>query len=137
MYSRSPQQHADFIRRSSYDTNLIGAAHGYLHEGGILEPHFNSGISTEHRGQGLGKALYTALFAHAHNLLGATSVRGRLHSVKAGRIHEALAREHGMAYDSDTVTTPKRYQNNAHLEGAPEVRTAYHYALKSEPSAIP
>ena len=137
MYSKSPQQHADFIRRSSYETNLIGTAHGYLHPDNALEPHFNSGISQEHRGQGLGKALYTALFAHAHNVLGATSVRGRLHSINAGRIHQALAREHGMNYDSDTITTPKKYQNNAHLEGAPEVRTAYHYALKSESPAIP
>jgi GNAT superfamily N-acetyltransferase len=137
LYQRSPQQHAAFVRQHSFVTENIGHAHAYLHHDGALEPHFNSGVSQIHRGQGLGKALYTALFAHAHNTLGATTVRGQLHSVQAGRIHEALAREHGMAYDSDNITTPKRYQRNSYLEGAPEVRTAYNYALKSESPAIP
>jgi GNAT superfamily N-acetyltransferase len=137
LYQKSPQEHAAFIRRHSFITESIGHAHGYLHHDGALEPHFNSGIQHIHRGQGLGKALYTALFAHAHNVLGARTVRGQLHSVQAGRIHEALSREHGMAYDSDNITTPPKYQDNPNLEDAPEVRTAYNYALKSESPAIP
>jgi GNAT superfamily N-acetyltransferase len=136
LYQKSPQDHAAFIRRHSFITEAIGQAHAYLHHDGALEPHFNSGIEEFHRGQGLGKALYTALFGHAYNVLGARTVRGQLHSVPAGRIHQALAREHGMAYDSDNITTPRKYQDNPHLEGAPEVRTAYNYALKSESPAI-
>jgi len=138
IYRQSPQMRADYIKRRSYYTMHIGSAQGQVYLDGTLEPHFNSGIGPEHRGKGLGKALYNAVFGHAYNVLGAHTVRGRIHSIAAGRVHEALSREHGLKYDAGTMTTPKKYQDNSHLEGKPEVRTSYDYALNPEQApAIP
>jgi 8-oxo-dGTP pyrophosphatase MutT (NUDIX family)/GNAT superfamily N-acetyltransferase len=50
------------------------------------------------QGKGLGKALYSALFAHAHHVLGYKQVVGGEHSTSAHRVHEKLAEKHGWDY---------------------------------------
>ena len=74
-----------------------------------LNPHSN--VDKEFRGQGLGKALYSAVFKHAQSV-GVTHVAGDGHSIPAQHVHASLAAQHGMQY------TPGRGK--------------YTYALKSE-----
>jgi GNAT superfamily N-acetyltransferase len=68
------------------------------------------------RNNGLGKALYSALYTHAL-ALGRPHVAGSGHSEEAGRVHESLAREHGFEYDA---------------ERGDDGRGSYGYTLKSE-----
>lgn len=79
----------------------------------------DSALETKHQGKGLGKAAYEAVFAHAfHN--GVTHVKGFGHSEQAGRVHDALARKHGLQYEpgpSTKMAVPRGH---------------YEYALKSE-----
>ena len=73
----------------------------------------------EYHGHGLGKAMYEALYSHALNRLGVHTVEGGMHSEDAGRVHEALARKHGLGYKktprpdspamSDMTRGPYRY----------------------------
>lgn len=85
-------------------------------------------IPTELHNQKFGKALYEALMAHAHNHMGAQHVMGDFHSTLAGRVHEALARKHGLEYK------PRISEENEAVPPGPyDFRMdPYHYALKSE-----
>jgi len=65
----------------------------------VVEPH--SYLHTSHHKQGLGKAMYEALYAHAFHELGIKHVRGGPHSEAASRVHESLARKHGLTYNSE------------------------------------
>lgn len=55
-------------------------------------------LSHEHRGKGLGTAMYEAVLGHARNKAGITSVRGTSHSTMAHAVHNKLAAKHGLAY---------------------------------------
>lgn len=55
-------------------------------------------VNDEHQGKGVGKALYEAALAHGKNVLGLTRVGGGKHSSLASRVHQALARKHGLEY---------------------------------------
>lgn len=88
-----------------------------------------SGMAEQHRGTGLGKAMYSALMAHGLHFLGADKVSGREHSTDAMHIHQSLAKLHGHDY---------KPQLNPF---APEDRPAgpydakygeYQYAIKSD-----
>ena len=85
-------------------------------------------LKPEYQGKGLGKALYTAFMAHGHNGLGAKMLHGQTHSSMASRVHESLARKHGLQYHA--VANPEA--KNAELGPCDEKMKGYHYTLKSE-----
>jgi len=81
----------------------------------------------QHRGKGLGTAMYEAVLAHAyHN--GITHVSGQDHSTMAHNVHKRLAEKHGLEY--------KAKKNFAQRQVAPgpydDKYQGYQYLLKSE-----
>ena len=75
-------------------------------------------LQMEHRGRGLGKAMYEALYRHGFEL-GATRVSGSEHSADAHWVHEALASKHGWNYNA--------YEYGDEQEGT---YSPYGYALR-------
>lgn len=61
-----------------------------------IQPH--SDLHEDYHGEGLGKAMYEALYAHSLHHLGINKVAGGNHSEDAGKVHESLARKHGLEY---------------------------------------
>lgn len=82
-------------------------------------------VSREHRGKGLGSAMYEAAMAHGHNELGAKHLRGGIHSTSASRTHMALSRKHGLGYKPDRVAHNAEGEQDSNFG-------PYSYALKSE-----
>jgi len=105
----------------------VGFCAGFLTNGSLHIGH--SKLNPNHRGQGLGKALYEALMTHAfHN--GYKNVEGDVHSSMASSVHKRLAEQHGMNYK------PKVNPNGESVPGPYDERFGpYSYALKSEPLA--
>lgn len=66
-------------------------------------------LDENHRGRGMGKALYKALYAHAANDLKVKSVDGESHSDSARAVHESLAREYGFSYSAKRNIGPEGY----------------------------
>ena len=66
-------------------------------------------LDEDHRGRGMGKALYKALYAHAANDLKVKSVDGESHSDAARAVHESLAREYGFNYSAKRNIGPEGY----------------------------
>lgn len=95
--------------------NLVGTVGGPVHhtqgvfdEGGsTVETH--SGLDEAHRGKGLGKLMYEALFSHAYNVAGVRGVQGDAHSEAAHRVHQALAAKYGFNYRAPKLRTPKEW----------------------------
>lgn len=58
-------------------------------------------LAPEHRGKGIGTALYEALYAHAKHYHGATHAVGAEHSTMAHKAHLRLAAKHGLNYAAD------------------------------------
>jgi 8-oxo-dGTP diphosphatase len=94
----------------------------------------HSNLEPEHRGHGLGNAMYEGVMAHAYHHLGARKVLGSAHSTSAGRVHSSLSAKHGMDYspsasgyalphedDYDSRYKPYRYTMKA--EGMPGTYT--------------
>lgn len=79
----------------------------------------HSSLARAFRGKGLGTAMYEAALVHAKHVLGVDSVTGGTHTEGARRVHEALARKHGLAY------SPSEKQGS--------VYPPYSYTLKSVP----
>lgn len=74
----------------------IGTLEAY-HSKGVMEPSVSL-IAPEHKGKGLGQAMYEAMFAHGyHN--GVHTIQGDVHSTDAANVHSKLASKHGMAYE--------------------------------------
>lgn len=88
---------------ATHSTNgLAGEVDGYIHYDqpraiSYIEPH--SWVAMPFRGQGLGKALYEALYTHAFNN-DIKEVQGGPHTADAHRVHEALARKHGLSFSA-------------------------------------
>lgn len=103
----------------------IGSVQGYRpHDPMGMEVH--SGIDhKDHRGQGLGVKMYEAIYAHARNR-GIKSVSGSYHTEEAGRVHDSLARRHGIDYLPDSG-----------LEDDDHSRGPYSYTIKSELGSTP
>lgn len=86
--------------------DLSGSVRGVLRPNGhrrellIEEAHLTQGL----RGKGIGKAMYEALYREAHEL-GATHVKGGVHSSNAENVHRSLAAKHGWRYDASPNTT--------------------------------
>jgi GNAT superfamily N-acetyltransferase len=55
-------------------------------------------VQPTHRGQGLGSAMYEALYAHAKHKAGINTVMGGAHSTMAHNVHVKLAQKHGLKY---------------------------------------
>lgn len=53
------------------------------------------------RGKGIGRAMYSALYAHAHHRFGIKNVAGGEHSTSAHRVHQKLAEQHGWDYEPE------------------------------------
>lgn len=60
--------------------------------------HIGSNKDDQHRGKGLGRALYESLLAHGKHYLGAQRVIGGYHSTSAMKTHRSLAQKHGLEY---------------------------------------
>lgn len=98
-------------------------------------------VNDEHQGKGIGKALYEAALAHSKNVLGLTHVGGGKHSSMASRVHQALARKHGLEYvptkNIEKEGALSRYRTEeewADREDAPfdSKYADYEYVLKAE-----
>jgi hypothetical protein len=77
--------------------------------------------SDKHKGMGLGRAMYEALFTHAfHN--GIRRVQGGGHSAAASQVHQRLAQKHGLDYVPTDGS--KQYWNGR--------KGPYEYMLKNE-----
>lgn len=72
--------------------------------GRYIEPMVAEIKNPDHRGKGLGFYMYEALFAHARGKCGATHVSGGVHSTMASKVHQKLARVHGMEYEAIPFT---------------------------------
>lgn len=84
-----------------------------------------------HRGRGLGKAMYEAIYAHAYHKHGAREAYGHSHSTSAHAVHEALKTKHGWDYQAqpDPAEASKPTGDYDAKFGG------YNYALKSEGAA--
>lgn len=73
----------------------VGVLEAYhLPRKGILQPDVAI-LEDEHKGKGLGQAMYEAMFAHGwHN--GVRNIEGAVHSTEASRVHTKLAGKHGL-----------------------------------------
>lgn len=111
----------------SYEAQLfhhnkgVGEVIGDLNGAGTITPH--SELDGEHRGKGLGRSMYEALYAHAFHS-GVRYVRGGNHSQSASLVHESLARRHGLDYTPEWV--------GAEDDDTPAELGRYGYALKGE-----
>lgn len=99
-----------FVAAAPADENGI-----YLEESKLKDGYEN---------QGFGKAMYEALLAHVHNYHGKQHVIGDVHSSMANRVHESLARKHGMEYKARRIGVPKGRYDDAYGQ--------YGYVLKSD-----
>lgn len=99
--------HGEYIKAHLLDADLkeVGHVKGELGKHrmlpeSVMTPH--SELEEDYHGEGLGKAMYEALYAHAFHNLGIRHIVGGSHSDDAGRVHEALARKHGLNYIKTT-----------------------------------
>jgi ADP-ribose pyrophosphatase YjhB (NUDIX family)/GNAT superfamily N-acetyltransferase len=100
----------------------IGRVTGQRVRGNTIMPH--SDLNQEHRGKGLGQAMYEAVFAHAyHN--GYRNVMGRDHTPDAAKVQMKLAAKHGLAYKPG----PQEFEESSE---AGATVGPYSYTLKSE-----
>jgi GNAT superfamily N-acetyltransferase len=76
----------------------LGSVLASRHETDSIGIH-DTDLGEEHRGKGLGKAMYEALYHHvAKN--GVKRVEGGIHTKNAQRVHESIARKHGVDYNA-------------------------------------
>lgn len=96
--------HGEYMKASllDKDNEEVGHVKGEINRMGpdSLTPH--SELHEDYHGEGLGKAMYEALYAHAYHKMGKRNIVGGSHSHDAGRVHEALARKHGFNYIART-----------------------------------
>lgn len=57
-----------------------------------------SDLDDDHRGKGLGQAMYEAAFKHANDFFSIDKVMGDKHSTAADKVHRKLAAKHGWDY---------------------------------------
>lgn len=80
-------------------------------------------------GHGLGRAMYEAVMGHAKHHHGAETVKGDIHSSMAKRVHESLARKHGLDYKPALSSELSTHQNK---EAFDNKYAPYEYHLKNE-----
>ena len=64
-------------------------------------------VDPQHRKRGLGLAMYEAALTHAKHIMGASELRGDYHSTAAAKVHEKLARKHGLPYRAVPAYGPR------------------------------
>lgn len=79
----------------------VGNFYGSIKDGEALAG--TAHVEEEHRGKGLGSAMYEAWFAHAHNHGGADRVKTTEISTDSDSVLKRLATKHGLDYHSDLV----------------------------------
>lgn len=89
-------------------------------------------VPAQHRGQGIGTALYEASYAFGRHALRARRVVGAEHSEDAQRVHMALARKHGLAYEPETRRGPYEYLLKTEEFQPQEAGDSKHELVKSE-----
>lgn len=82
--------------------NVVGQLRGYTKPNGPYRVLTVEEVEVDaaHRGIGLGRALYEALYKEAHDRDGVTIVTGGTHSTMASRVHESLANKHNWEYSA-------------------------------------
>ena len=55
-------------------------------------------VNKDHRGKGLGMAMYEALLTHLYHLHGVNTVKGMEHSTAASKVHQKISAKHGGDY---------------------------------------
>jgi GNAT superfamily N-acetyltransferase/predicted RNase H-like HicB family nuclease len=102
----------------------------------IVEDSF---LHPDHRGKGLGLALYEAALAHAKHVHEVAEVRGGYHSTSAHNVHKRLSEKHGMRYEAPT-TAGDMYDPDDYFKSPPRAYDAkyghYKYTLKSEDDSL-
>lgn len=88
-----------------------------------IEPH--SYLNEEHKGKGVGTAMYEALYAHAKNEHDIHHVYGGIHSRDAHALHDRLAKKHGFEVHGGG-------QSEIADEHSAYPHESYGYALKGE-----
>lgn len=88
-----------------------------------IEPH--SYLNEEHKGKGIGTAMYEALYAHAKNEHDIHHVYGGIHSKDAHALHDRLAKKHGFEVHGGG-------ESPIAFEGSAYPHESYGYALKGE-----
>lgn len=74
-----------------------------ISDGTDSRPSFGNGQN--HRGKGLGMALYESVLAHAKHHHGSELVEGASHSTSASRVHAAISKKHGLGYEAKLVAS--------------------------------
>lgn len=92
-------------------------------------------LQPEFRGKGLGQKMYEALYRRGYEL-GATEVKGGVHSAAADAVHNALANKHGWNYfayqmdeEDDDLFSPYEYQLTGGLGTYRDERTPWWFGL--------
>lgn len=106
-YQLYVQHHPDIGIQASvfYKKSPIGAVGSKfnLYNNSILRidaASIGNSQDTQHRGKGLGSAMYEALLAHAKNFAKVKKITGSVHSSMAHSVHMKLASKHGLMYNS-------------------------------------
>jgi GNAT superfamily N-acetyltransferase len=111
----SPQHIKNGYSLSVIDDGPEGGLKAYAHHGDtriglveanrlpspVLNDHLKiagSHVQEAYQGQGLGTALYEALYAHGKHKAGIKHIRGDAHSTMASGVHSKLAQKHGLSY---------------------------------------
>jgi 8-oxo-dGTP diphosphatase len=94
-------------QRFDPDTNEPQPGHVEIH---------SSGLSSEHHGKGLGRAMYEALYHHVVKN-GFHTVVGDKHTEAAERVHRSIAKRHGIEYKGTPKVSPgSDYHDNYRYE---------------------
>ena len=88
----------------------IGSVSAFRNPDGSMEPHTDP-LPTKHRNQGLGRAMYEAIYAHANKRRGVTAIAGGVHTKDAERVRRSLARRHGLDYRPVVEKPGTQYPN--------------------------
>jgi GNAT superfamily N-acetyltransferase len=121
LHLTTDSQGLDVYLQNPQDKN-IGKTTGVLvQHGKAITPHALGMLPAELRGQGFGRAMYEAMYAHAYKKMGVKKVDGGYHTAAARRVHESLARRHGLKYDPEPGFPNEREEG---IRGGP-----YEYAL--------
>lgn len=126
----------------NHNGKAVGNVYGSHNDSNTLDlsSGFASHISPEHQNKGLGKAMYEALLAHAHNDMGIDKIVGGKHSTSASRVHSALSAKHGLDYKPE-LNEEASMSDEEYNDKMPKGLSAftsnvkfgpYSYTLKSE-----
>jgi len=104
----------------------LTAVHGSK-TGNLFTIHDTASLDKEHRGKGLGRAMYEALYHHLVKN-GVHHVAGGLHTKEAQRVHESIARKHGI--------TIMGGRGESYFYKLPIAKSEYQSLNKKEPDHI-